>query len=158
MKHEPIRVPDRDYLLWFAGFMDGEGSFTIGSNTQRRSYGEYPSFMRMVSVVNTNRDVIDEAQREFASGKIRDMARYPSWNPDGKWKNAYIISWHSGQSREMASLLTPFLRIKREQAEIIASWPDKFRGGNQHRGRDTETHAAQLALWERMKALNRRGA
>jgi hypothetical protein len=148
--------PPRDFLLYLAGFWDGEGSFSISMNVQRRSYGEYPSFQRSVHVTNTNLEVLLYIKETLQAGSILEMNQYRSQqNP--KWKPAYKLAFSAEEARVLAALLLPYLRIKQEQARIIAEWPHKARGGGGVRVRDTATHEVQRLLHERMKELNARG-
>jgi hypothetical protein len=148
--------PPRDFLLYLAGFWDGEGSFSVSMNTQRRPSGDYLAFQRSVHVTNTNLEVLEYIRDVLQGGSILEMNQYRSQqNP--KWKPAYKLAFSSDEARLLATMLLPHLRIKREQARIIAEWPHKARWGA-GRERDSATHEVQRLLYERMKELNLRGS
>lgn len=145
--------PPRAFLLYLAGFWDGEGSFGVSSHTVRRPYGNYPSFQHFAVVTNTDKPVLEYIQKMLDAGALISLKAYLSQqNP--KWREAWKLQFSSREGRQLAALLLPHLRIKSEQAKILIDWPHKKAGGQ---SRDLVTHEKQRLLYEQMKALNHRG-
>lgn len=135
-------------LEYIAGFVDGEGTFTI-------SIGGYKHFHPRFSLSNTNLDVIKEIQKYFSMG-LRIHSFYMN---DNKRKVCYQLqSQNIDQVKTIARLLEPHLRQKKEQAQIIMKYP---RGKCKNNGRISVTDHSiknlQLKLRERIMFLNKKG-
>jgi len=124
---------------YVAGFIDGEGCIGFGRTRK--------TIFPRVLVVNTNRQILEQLQRQFA-GDIYPIAhRKSGWKSSWSWR----ISWT--QAVNFLDDLWPFLRIKRDQALVVFAWdenrPRKF--GNV---RDPQ---AEQFLVDQMHWLNKRG-
>ena len=94
-------------LDYFAGFVDGEGCFSVCKYKKRNNY------RFQVSVVNTNFNVIKEIQKEFG-GKITS-----SLTPSRK-KILFRLWWQGKEAIKIATILKDKLIVKKEQATIIS--------------------------------------
>ncbi|MBA7496092.1 hypothetical protein ES702_06690 [subsurface metagenome] len=135
-------------LEYIAGFVDGEGCFTICTRGEDK-------YSPLFELGNTNLHILQEIQKYFSFNlKIQTLKRK---NP--KWKTFYILRSNTIDAvKSIAHLLEPHLRIKKEQAQIIMQYPRAQLiniGGRTQQ--DFSTRAYVLQLRKRIMALNKRG-
>ncbi len=139
---------------YLAGFIDGEGSFSAHS-TQKAS----PS----VVIVNTNLDILDEISDTIES--IVDKRPNPKtrWRsegggsiPLGNYKTLYILRLGPPILRKLLPMITPELRIKKQQAEwmleLMALIPTI--SGPHNLGKATETWEERQELVDKIHWAN----
>jgi hypothetical protein len=90
-------------LYYIAGFLDGEGSICIV-----KSKGQY---YLQIDIVNTNSEVIDFVFKTLKLGGIYENRRQ---------KRKVLYRWvaKSKIAEKALRLLLPYLKVKKEQAEI----------------------------------------
>lgn len=97
--------PETIFFEWFAGFIDGDGNFTL--------YESKKQFQTQLSVSNIIPDVIKYVKdRVDGSITISERSKNPIW----KWvckKSALISTCES---------ILPFLRVKRDQCQVIIDY------------------------------------
>lgn len=135
-------------LEYIAGFVDGEGTFTIVKNN-------IDGYIPLFSVGNTNRQVLEDI-RKFFSLAVNVNTHKPK-NPTHK--TAYLLpSMNIDDCKSIATALEPYLRIKKEQAQIIMKFP---RSNPTLRGRhtlpDLSTRSLQQKLRKKIMLLNKTG-
>jgi hypothetical protein len=116
--HEPyvevaIVKPSELDLAWAAGFMDGEGCFTLSVNTGKQDWNRRPS----MSASQVRILPIAKLQAMFG-GKVRNAGAVHN----GTSQNHF--QWQLS-TREMAVVipwLMPYLTVKREEAEIVLAY------------------------------------
>lgn len=101
-------------LAWAAGFLDGEGCFTLSkmpSATHESQRG------MSITAVQTRVAPLLELQRLFG-GNIRKMGNTKKGTEIFEWRcngGAPVLS-------EVAQALVPYLRVKRREAEIVIAF------------------------------------
>lgn len=164
------------FLIWLAGFWDGEGSFyamrTHAAKSTKRPEG-WETFYPMATVTNTDFAVVQtitdffERTQEPPTRSTRfGCLKTRSWkNPN--WRQGYEFTARGSSAITVAHILLPHLKVKVPQATIMAGWPVKDTRrerratslGQRYAGsqRDDAAHEAQRAAWERLGELNHRG-
>jgi hypothetical protein len=107
----------RDDLIYFAGFFDGEGCISI--TRQKKSWGnkEQPYFHRLrINLAQKDPSVLKELY-DIVGGTIHCS--------NGIWK------WYADDAFAVQFLeaITPFLRIKKAQAELALEFSKTKKGG-----------------------------
>src|SRR5688572_7825878 len=134
---------------WLAGFMDGEGTLTIGRATRSESRSGF-SYEALMVVANTEYDVLVGIVNMCGGGKVqRSNVKKVAHHKDG-----YRAIWSANEIRRLLPQIRPFLRIKARQADILLRFLESKVAGRR----------VTAELWqsfERMRAevreLNRRG-
>jgi len=100
---------------YFAGILDGEGWFSL-HRVIRHKPSNSPSYSASIGVSNTSKSLIDWI-REKLGGTIR--VRLPK---DGDLGKKIRYEWRAQISiaRMIIPDVLPFLKIKKEQAEVMA--------------------------------------
>lgn len=100
---------------WAAGFIDGEGSFTIAKHFN----GEH-NYKPSLQVSQTKIEPLELLQEHFKMGSIYELPRKTT-----KWNICWRWSVHSASSLKLIiPRLLPFLIVKREEAEIVLKFCD----------------------------------
>lgn len=101
---DDVTIPDIKYVIYFAGFFDGEGSVMI----VRMNLYDYP----ILSIGNTNKQVIDWTQEKFGGGSRTER------KGSKKRKTFYVIRWEAFlEVEKILSAILPYLIVKKEKAE-----------------------------------------
>ena len=105
---------------YLAGFMDGEGSFSIVKtfSVQRKRDGskqKYVTYKCMVSVCNTHKGVMDWIAETFG-GKVL-TGNNENRNPKYKTRYAWFRTSHEDIEKFTLGIL-PYLIVKRKQALV----------------------------------------
>lgn len=109
-------VEDPVIRAYVAGIFDGEGS--IGIVVHKKSYGARRYPRPHVTIVNTNKQLLDFIHNTFGGQKV--ASRPPT---DGVVKgNLPLYTWTIGSHIDVAAFLEmilPYLIVKREKAEEV---------------------------------------
>lgn len=138
-------------LAWVAGFIDGEGSIGIIKTYGR--HGQSPTYLIRLEVSNTNREIITFLRDLFGGGLQPDKKRNPAWKDSYKWVVA------AKQAKDIIEQITPYLRLKKQQAELaleLAKGLGHFYAHHQQLPQCELERREQL--YQRMRVLNRRGS
>lgn len=133
---------------YLAGFMDGEGSFSIVrcERSGNRSGFRYSPHS---DVANTHRKVMDNLYMKFG-GNIKISKRNQK---NINHKDLYRLYFSPNKLREIIPNLLPYLIVKRRQAEIcLQLLKINEQPSNYSYNRDKEKHG----LWSELMLLNRR--
>lgn len=106
------QIPQYDplFLAWAAGFIDGEGCFSICT---RQRPGRSPSFESVLVVAQCYRPPLEELQRAFGGCIFALQIREDRWTAN--------FAWRLG-ARGMAHflpLIEPHLRVKQQQCALM---------------------------------------
>lgn len=107
---------------WMAGFMDGEGCFTIGK--QIRKNRPSPSYRVYITVANTDKTSLESFVKEYG-GKIYNIHERRKDKKGVNWSDAHDWYCPISSSKRLLLDLLPFLRLKRQQSEIILQFLQK---------------------------------
>ena len=135
-------------LEYIAGFVDGEGTFTIICKNE-------DLYFPIFDVSNTNLQIIKDIKKYFS---LRSKV-YPRHGKNPKRKTCYHVSSQSiDECKSIATLLEPYLRIKKEHAQIIMQYPRTYRIRIKGRYvKDFSTRAFTQKLRNRITLLNKTG-
>lgn len=135
-------------LEYIAGFVDGEGTIAIGKHKK----GTYrPIF----SISNTDLQILKDIRKYFSITTKLSIKRHKKAN----WKPCYDLRVNGiDECKSIAMLLEPYLRIKKEQAQIIMQYPraNPMQVGA-HTVKDFSTETLIQKLRNRISKLNKRG-
>ena len=93
---------------YLAGMIDADGS--IGTTKT----GKNGNIVGRVMVTNTNHDFLRTLQKEFGGYlSLRDKGSRPNWKPFG------CITWSNRKAQVILENISPFLLIKKAQAELV---------------------------------------
>ncbi len=109
---------NKEFLIWFAGFMDGEGTWRIKKHGIPGRNKRIYYHIEMI-VTNTHKKSIDYILKNLKIGAVRH--RNPQ-NP--RAKDQYI--WHLASKDlvvELSKKLIPYLVTKKEIAKVVAKFP-----------------------------------
>ena len=112
-------IPSEVELAYMAGIADGEGSFTVGKREvvqQSNKTARTPSFSARFSLEMTDEKTVREFAHVF-DGRVTSRRRALSR------RMSYTFHASDAKAREVAYTLLPYLRLKREQAQLIVDMP-----------------------------------
>jgi hypothetical protein len=127
-------------IAYLAGIVDGEGCITI-SRSPRKDV-EYTPMSFQVSVVNTNKGIIDWIYEK--TNKVGNIYFNKSKNPKHKSSYRWTISGNQKAIKFLEGI-EKYLVIKKEQANVLI-------GGYIHLSENN-----RIALKEKINILNKRG-
>ena len=104
-----------EVLAYFAGIIDGEGSFFIGNFSSNPKTGT-PHYQTCIQVANTDKILIDWLYDNFGGERYTYT---PKQLPKGSRKPVY--SWKANGERltHLCNSILPYLVIKKDQAELM---------------------------------------
>lgn len=141
-----MRSPETDAYL--AALIDGEGSIGIGKVQEKRM--RIPKYSLRVTIDNQYLPVLDE-MKDLYGGFIHEKKRVEGW------ARGFRLIISCNEAMELLKCTVPYLRIKREQAELAIRFQEGM--GRSIRGRRVlpkEAHRREY-LYQEMKKLNQRG-
>lgn len=144
--NNPRNMTDTEAAYW-AAIIDGEGSICITRASmpdQRR-----PQYRMVLSVANTNMDLLDALARMVGVGGLTWTDRF---NEKWKAKGQLIINHEAADF--VIRQCYPFLVGKREQAETAM----EFMRLKREWSKSNDNHVQQAELYEKSKLLNGRGS
>lgn len=144
---------NKEFLIWFSGFMDGEGSWRIKkhgiSGRKKRQY-----FHLEMKVSNTHKESIDRINKEIPGTIFKIKEKNNS-------REKYV--WQLTSKEQVISLtrkMLPYLVTKREIAGVIIRFK-KMDNSNRWDKRiikkNSEIYALQSKLREESLKINQRG-
>jgi hypothetical protein len=141
-------------LAYMAGLVDGEGCIAIFEHWHKNPKALDPrGYLRhkaIITVVNTNRIMLDWIAANFG-GKVRQNTyRPPPYKQCYTWEASY------GLAAEIVEAIQPYLIAKKEQANLLL----EFRRTGQHRGCAGLPDGIlqhRVELTKRCRQLNKRG-
>jgi len=121
------RKVDKEFLIWLAGFFDGEGCLSLTYYTNSEGERSIRSARLFIGQAGERGRKICEEIRAVFGGKVR---KYKPKNEN--WKECYI--WLVSERDDIiriARALLPYLRVKKEEIEeklrILEQWKENGR-------------------------------
>ncbi len=137
-------------IIYLAGFFDGEGHIGLSS----KSTGCYTEH---VHIGNTNKLVLDWIESKFG-GNIRDGQKRGTIGKTGVRCNNDSFVWelNSYSINKVLSELVPYLKVKKEQAEVMINYLTKIKT-NSFQGTECPTwyRNKQKDVYIKLKTLNK---
>jgi len=96
-------------LQWLAGFFDGEGCITLYGK------GLYPR----MTLTNTYLPILKAIQAQFG-GHLGKTSKSSA-------RQCYVLTWQCKKMITLLKVLTPFLTVKKAQAELVIMAYDTFK-------------------------------
>lgn len=142
-------------LAYAAGIIDGEGSLGI-TEVARRPRPERPNAQGVQHRIYLAVTMVDAACPlllcEMFGGHVGTY-QYNEHRPQIRW------SLSGSRAADCCEALMPYLRLKRQQAELVIRFQREIRGGHRGARRVTQDElAARRAMVVESKALNARRA
>lgn len=132
---------DRDFILWFAGFVDGEGCIGI----VKHKYFPVASFQ----LGNTDRSIMDYIRVCIGVGKVHTT------HVNKQHKPYHYISINNADAFHLCCQLFPHLKIKRLQAETVIEFWKKLEWYKEY---GTQSNKPNFEIYmDRIHQLNKRG-
>lgn len=145
MKISKLIPADKEFLIWLAGFVDGEGCISI--------HGLLPTIV----IANTNEAVLQEIKSTLGAGGVYLGSKPKS----AQHKQGYFYHIRGHDAISLAFSLYSYLRVKRPQADILISFPMAGARNQYASAEDLEKAAAvrqkQKLLQSAVRRLNKRG-
>jgi hypothetical protein len=135
-------------IPYIAGFVDGEGSIGFGRS------GKQKRLVPRISIVNTNREILEDIQSEYG-GDIQPLTqRKPGWKQGWSWRLS------NNKAVLFVELIEPYLRLKYNQAWLFFAYKAIAPGFNKKNREfwDADKLEAVELLNAQSKWLNLRGS
>lgn len=134
-------IPTDIEKAYIAGFFDGEGSFGISPNLSQV----------MIELTSTNEDILTWICTFFKFGRY-SRAKQP------RAKQTYrIFITGSEEARTFIESIGPYIKIKKEQVEVIRDFLNTISVRANRHGVSDETMLQRAILKNRIGKLNQRG-
>ncbi len=144
-----MHTPDSLFYAWLAGFVDGEGCFSIVRVTLASGRLSYKA---SIAISNTFRPVLVEIASTLGYGAVNQAEKQTSLH---KATNQYQIT--GPQALILCQYIRPFLRVKAAQADVFLRYPFNSRKGSVKGAISDEDYVLRSQLFVELKALNARG-
>lgn len=137
-----------------AGLFDGEGCVHLRHQNLRpwKTDGtkHVSRFMLMITIANTNRDVLDVLQRCFGGYVTTTAMSRRQWKTVFRW-----VLTGAGDQRRFLTAMSPHLIVKRRQVEIALQYLDTIGILGAHISEDVRHR--RMAMIDELRFLNFRG-
>jgi len=142
--------PKREFWIWLAGFIDGEGCIGFRNSGDKYLNGNLRHALR-VRIANTNKETLDYIKEEVGFGFIYKAWRQPR---SSSHKQGYIYEVGNKQASIVLEKIMPNLKTKRLQAELAVEYQRTKKSG---RLINDEIHNEREEIKAKIRTLNQRG-
>ena len=136
---------------YIAGILDGEGCIGIDKIKSRSNIHPFDFKIRII-VTNTNENIICWLKTVVGAGcaYVDGKPFSEKWNVVHRWQ---IVS---EQARDFLMQVYPYLRIKKDIADLVLELP-KLKTQTKYYGRSQQEYESQFQIYSLAKARNTRG-
>ena len=120
---EDMKKDKKLLLAYAAGIIDGEGTLIISVRHQTKE--RQMTFCSRIAVGMNNVRPLDLLYGLFG-GSIRTKS---TRSKSGKYRNGFVWEISGEKAKHVSKMLLPFLKVKREQAEILIRLQTRIRVG-----------------------------
>lgn len=154
MRHPVLEVPDEQFYPWLAGFIDGEGCFSI-SKTRFPGNRIGWKMSACLQISQSDKGFIEALRERLGSGRIAARETTGLMAERYNCRTCYSLMLTCVQARIVTEKIYPYLILKKEQAELLLRFQTlvKRRGGGKFRS--DEYWATQDTMHTSMKAMKR---
>lgn len=142
-------------LAYIAGLFDGEGSISL-ARLGHKVWSKRSDFSLTVRIHNTRKDVLEWVS-QTVGGKVYVASNHP---PNG-YNKVYQWLMTGPTSIKLLIQLKPFIKIKNQQIEVAIAFQQtkEIVGAKRQfrKGVPQDITEQRFALYEQLKALNRKG-
>lgn len=134
----------QEFLIWLAGFVDGEGS--IGISRVSKKDGRISYNRVFFCITNTDKKILEKIRKFFGIGNVKIKKKNPLLESNksrfGK-RDCYDFGLGKKQAREVIREIYPYLQVKKRQAKLVLDlpaqrWIMSRKTGKHHGGRKTD--------------------
>ena len=141
---------------YLAGAIDGDGTMRLYQHRDRKARRQF-SWRPVLRLLNTNKEWLEGLKQDLGMGRIGYLGMTPPSNSNRK--REYELTFTAGEMRIILPQILPFLRIKKENAELLIT---VLKITENHRKREykkniEEIDAVLTPIYEKLKVLNHRG-
>jgi len=155
----------KEFLIWIAGFVDGEGS--IGISRVSKPDGRVSYNRVFFCITNNDKKTLEEIKKFFGDiGTIKQKIKKKdpliesNKNRFGK-RDCYDFALGKRQAKEVLKMLYPYLKVKKKQARLVLDlpaqrWIANRETGKHHGGRiaDKKIEKIQEKMYWQSRKLN----
>jgi len=153
-----VRLDRQEIVAYLAGVFDGEGAVMIFKSSPRGRY-KSPIYRLVVSVTNTNRELLEFAQKHLGGNVRGPYVRGAKWSPSYRWE------MDDDEAIEFLKNIELYTQAKLEHIKVAIEFREQIsqsRTGSLGRGHGSKPMSnveveAREACYQRMKRLNQRG-
>jgi len=146
-------MPRKEFLIWLAGLLDGDGSIYIGVQPSRSSKSPGIDIRPVVSIAQRGdyKWVVDYIQKELGFGKVysSNEGKTERGSYGKRWK-AYWQTTKISEVFQILELIQPYLVIKKTQAQKVLSILDYWLKSYQDRSHKLITQGRKLRTQDKM--------
>ncbi len=138
---------NKDFWVWFAGFIDGEGCVSVQPQWTKKGYR---TFLPKLAIGNTDKKVLEYILKNtYPEKTLLNHQQYK--NP--RAKTIYNINFTGEKAIDILKEVFPYLKVKKPQASILRGWKllRRSRKGNLPKIR------LQEEKYKKIRLLNIRG-
>jgi hypothetical protein len=136
-------------LAYVAGLFDGEGCVTVSRHQTTTAF----THQAQITITNTDREILEWVQGLFGLGSIQVKPSYSDRHSAG-----YTWVASSRQARDFLLAVSPYLRVKRQQANLALALQQsiEFRRANRRDRLTADDLRERDGFWSEIKRLNTR--
>ena len=134
-------------LAWLAGFLDGEGHIGI---RKRSLLSGSPRYSIILDVSHTKREAIEFLQNSMGGSTQKRQGKK-------EWKTTYKWRVRGKKAQQILEKLSPFLKLKQEQAKLALELADGFKPFQHYHTVPRAELNRREQIYQRLRILNKTG-
>jgi len=146
---DPITTLSPEERAYLAGLVDGEGSIFVAAVGPRRHRSVYP----IVTVAMTHRGVIEWMAARLDAGTVKNH-NHTSRRRHPHLKEQVRTQLFGKRAKLLCEVLLPYLRVKDEQARLVATFPVDARVAPGVKIEHSAINEVRYRLRDEINALN----
>jgi hypothetical protein len=117
---EYIMEPSKEFIIWLAGFFDGEGSISIGKQYHKivKPPFKQVGYVVRTSLAQNNKPVLEGVKKYF--GGCLKTHRIKGNCPT--YRQGYNLVICNLQANKFLTLILPYLQVKQRQAKLALEY------------------------------------
>ena len=140
-------------IAWAAGFIDGEGCIQISKSKDKKDKDRLQFSLR-VTVVQVDTRPLEFLQSLFGGHIHDDSSRLKKERAkEGKWRPCKKWAIHGLDAYAFLVLIRPYLKTKKEQADLVLNEWTFF--GQGRRKMSEDLISSRTKVWQQLKTLKR---